>query len=56
MTKDQWIQCAKALLFDSLFSLDSAPLKLEADMLLNLGGGYDPEKETAVSELRWPND
>lgn len=51
--KDEWIQKAKALLYDCLHSLDSEGLKQEARDLINEGGGYDVFTETPDSKLRW---
>ena len=51
--KDAWIQRAKALLFDCRFAMDSATLIEEAEDLIEQGGGYDCEKETSTTKLRW---
>ena len=53
LSKDQWIQKAKALLFDCGFCLDSTGLRKEADSLIKEGGGYDPLQETCRTPLRW---
>jgi hypothetical protein len=56
VTKDKWIQMAKALFFDCGFSLDSKCLEQEAQELIDIGGGYDYETETSTSPLIWPQD
>jgi hypothetical protein len=53
-SKDNWIQQAKALLFDCLFCVDAKSIKTEINELLEKGGGYDPKKESSKSTLRWP--
>lgn len=53
MTKDEWIQRAKALFFDCTFCVDSSGIREEIDELLAQGGGYDPMHESAVTPLRW---
>ena len=55
--KNMWIQNAKALLFDCMFSVDSPGLKEEIERLIEKGGGYDPLAcESPSTCLRWPND
>ena len=56
MTKDEWIQQAKGLLFDCIFSVDSKCLKREINALLERGGGYDASVETPTSSLVWPTN
>lgn len=56
MTKDQWIQEAKALLFDCTFCVDSGGIKKEIDTLLEKGGGYDYRNESSKTPLRWPDE
>lgn len=56
MTKDEWIQNAKALLFDCAFCVDSQPLRREIEQLLMDGGGYDAQTESSKTKLRWPED
>ncbi len=53
MTKDQWIQKVKALLFDLTFLNDDA-LRPEIEELIEQGGGYDSKTECSTTELRWP--
>lgn len=53
MKKDNWIQEAKALLFDFLYSSAEDSLKREARQLIIKGGGYNPEEETSSTQLRW---
>ena len=54
MTKDQWIQKAKALFFDCTFCVDADSIRKEINELLEEGGGYDYETESSKTELRWP--
>jgi hypothetical protein len=53
LSKDQWIQKAKALLFDLGFCSDA--LHKDIDALIDAGGGYDHEAETSDSPLNWPH-
>lgn len=53
MNKDQWIQKAKALLFDCSFCIDSDAIRQEIEDLLKAGGGYNAEIETSESPLKW---
>lgn len=53
MTKDRWIQKAKALLFDCN-CVRSVAIRLAINELLEEGGGYDSETESAETQLRWP--
>ena len=53
MTKDQWIQKAKILLFDCLSSLDSKELTDECSKLIIEAGGYDFEVESSETALIW---
>ena len=53
MTKDEWIQKAKALLFDCRFDLGSDNLDQECRDLINKGGGYDYENESSETTLKW---
>ena len=48
----QWIQKAKALLFDVEFCVSSA-LRNEANELIKEAGGYDPFKESSRTPLKW---
>ena len=56
VTKDAWIQKAKALLFDVDASglVDGYCLLAEARELILEGGGYDPATESGKTPLRWP--
>jgi hypothetical protein len=56
MTKDEWIQRAKALLFDCTYLVNSRTLKWEITNLLYEGGSYDPETESAETPLIWKDD
>jgi len=49
VTKDEWIQKAKALLFDAGFCVDSAVLRREMQDLIQHGGGYNPETESSAT-------
>jgi hypothetical protein len=51
--KDEWIQKAKALLYDCKWSVDSDGLVKEIETLIKEGGGYDPLVETSKGKLRW---
>lgn len=51
--KDEWIQRAKALLYDCKWSVDSDQLVKECEILIREGGGYDPLVETSESKLKW---
>jgi hypothetical protein len=53
MTKDEWIQKAKALFFDCTFCVDSSGIHKEIDELLKEGGGYDYRVESAKTPLKW---
>ena len=53
MIKDQWIQKAKALLFDMQFACESNQLNREAAKLIEEAGGYDPYNETSETDLQW---
>lgn len=53
LTKEEWIQKAKALLFDCTFCVDSESIKSEIEDLLKEGGGYDPMEESFKTMLRW---
>ena len=55
MTKDEWIQKAKALLYDYTvcdFNYRE-PLNQEATNLLGIAKGYDPFIETSKTQLKW---
>lgn len=54
MTKEEWIQKAKALFFDCTFCVDSSGIRKEIDELLKEGGGYDYRVESAKTPLKWP--
>ena len=56
MTKDEWIQKAKALFFDLGYACDSAGLKREMEELLKEGGGYDYMVESSKTPLKWKED
>jgi hypothetical protein len=56
LTKDQWIQKAKALFFDCTFCVDSRGIKKEIDELLLEGGSYDPMTESSKTSLQWPDN
>jgi len=56
MTKDQWIQKAKALLFDYTFDLKARSLKRECNKLIEEGGGYNYEVESSETPLVWKED
>lgn len=57
MTKDQWIQKAKALLFDYSHTGDVFPgLAKESAELVEQAGGFDHMRETAKTPLRWRVD
>ena len=53
MSKDEWIQEAKALLFDCGFDLESKGLKRECEDLILKGGGYDDMIESSETPLKW---
>lgn len=53
MTKDEWIQKAKALLFDFTYSSAEHSLKQEARELIIAGGGYDYLTESSETTLNW---
>lgn len=53
MIKDQWIQKAKALLFDMQFDCENLQLNREAAKLIEEAGGFDPYTETSETELEW---
>lgn len=56
MDKDQWIQKAKALLFDCQYCVDSPSLVEEINELIEEGGGYDFRIESSETELRWKSE
>ena len=57
LTKDQWIQVAKSLLFDITLFNEPSSLTDKAEFLIEVGGGYNYREENAVTELRWkPED
>ena len=56
LTKDEWIQKAKALFFDCTFCVDARSIKDEIDEILEEGGGYDPRTESSATSLRWIAD
>jgi hypothetical protein len=56
MTKDQWIQKAKALFFDCTFCVDASSIKNEINELIEEGGGYDYKVESSVTPLRWTKE
>jgi hypothetical protein len=56
MTKDQWIQKAKALFFDCTFCVDASSIKNEINELIEEGGGYDYMVESSVTTLKWPKE
>lgn len=56
MTKDEWIQKAKALFFDCTFCVDADSIKDEINQLLADGGGYDAEYESAKTPLKWSSE
>jgi len=56
MTKDQWIQKAKALFFDCTFCVDSRGIHKEILELLEESGGYDPRNESSKTLLKWPDE
>ena len=49
--KNAWIQKAKALFFDLQFCTDA--LRDEIREILAEAGGYNPDVESSVTELRW---
>lgn len=51
--KDEWIQKAKALLYDCKMAVDSDQLSTECADLIREGGGFDPLVETNISRLKW---
>ena len=51
--KDEWIQKAKALLFDISLLDPYATFRKEASDLLEEAGGYDSRAESSVTELKW---
>lgn len=51
MSKDEWIQKAKALLFG--YQCTNQCLCDETEQLLAEAGGFYPGTETASSPLRW---
>jgi len=53
MTKDEWIQEAKALLFDAIYCCDSPSLRDEMEALIQKGGGYKYDEESSTTPLRW---
>jgi hypothetical protein len=56
MTKDEWIQKAKALFFDCGFCVDAESIREEINEILEEGGGYDYRVESSKTPLRWPSD
>jgi len=56
MTKDEWIQKAKALLFDCSFCVDSRHIREDIHELIKEGGGYDYTTESSVTPLRFKGD
>lgn len=55
MTKDEWIQKAKAYLFDMTNCLNSPLLSKEAQDLIDEAGGYNYKTEDSKSPLNWPD-
>ena len=53
VSKDQWIQKAKALLFDCTFCVDVNSINTEINDLIDEGGGYDPRNESSKTPLKW---
>lgn len=53
LTKDQWIQKAKALFFDCTFCVDASSIRDEINELLEQAGGYDYRTESSKTPLRW---
>ena len=53
LTKDEWIQKAKALFFDCTFCVDAKSIREEIDEILQEGGGYDYKTESSKTPLRW---
>lgn len=51
--KDEWIQRAKALLYDCKWCVDSDSIVKEIEGILREGGEYDPMTETSSTKLRW---
>ena len=49
--KDKWIQKAKALFFDLQFCTDA--LHGEIREIIEEAGGYNPDVESSVTELKW---
>lgn len=56
LTKDEWIQKAKALFFDCTFCVDSNGIRKEIEEILQEGGGYDYMTESSKTPLRWPEE
>lgn len=56
MSKDEWIQKAKALLFDLTFMDVGDQQRQEAADLIEKGGGFDHETETDSTPLNWPEE
>jgi len=56
MTKDEWIQQAKALFFDLSFCVEHETIKKEMSDLVEVAGGYDCMTEHCESKLRWPDE
>jgi len=54
LSKDEWIQLAKALLFDLQYCTDA--LQEEIREALIIAGGYDCGTESYKTPLRWRKD
>lgn len=55
LTKEQWIQKAKALFFDCIFCVDAGGIRKEINEIIEEGGGYDYRVESSETPLRWPD-
>lgn len=55
ISKDEWIQKAKALFYDALSCVDSDGIAQEMQILIAQGGGYDPIRrgDGPGTELVW---
>jgi hypothetical protein len=53
MKKDEWIQRAKALLFDCSFSVESIPMEVEIHKHITAGGGYNVKTERPSGPLQF---
>lgn len=51
--KDEWIQRAKALLYDCFWAVESDQMCEEIKQLIKEGGGFDPLTETNTTKLKW---